>query len=495
MPISGDEEREHLALLPEDNELDNLYFENLGLKQEVLSAIRDQGYQKPTLIQAKSIPLILKGLDLLAAAQTGTGKTASFSLPIIDKLLNFANKSTSPALHPVRALILTPTRELADQVHHNIASYAKYTELRCAVIYGGVDIRSQSKILQKGVEILTATPGRLIDHLDQKNTYLSQVQVLVLDEADRMLDMGFMPDLRKIIALLPAHRQTLLFSATFSREIRALASRYMSAYQVLEVAQPNTVTALVEQFFFDIGSGSKEEALCYLLENRNVEQAIIFCNSKQNTEKLTYLLQSKKFSVAAIHGDKNQAERTQILETFKNGHIPLLIATDVVARGLDIVDLPVVINFDLPFSAEDYIHRIGRTGRAGLSGKAFSILQSKEYPRLRDIASLIQKDISTIKLYPVFEKREKFDVMSRNDMAFNARKNRQFHLEKKIDPIFFEPYTPSSHNEDKDSSLKASVPVKGNANLDKRCIFLKKSSKTIKKDGSRRALLLGGIKK
>jgi len=368
-------------------------FDSFGLHADILKAVLEQGYNTPTPIQAQAIPVVLAGRDMMGAAQTGTGKTASFSLPIIQRLLPLASSSASPARHPVRALILTPTRELADQVADNVHNYAKYTALRSIVVFGGVDMNAQADALRRGVEILIATPGRLLDHVQQKNTQLGQVQMLVLDEADRMLDMGFLPDLQRILNLLPKERQTLLFSATFSNEIKKLSSSYMRNPVTIEVAQRNSTATNVRQIVFEVPEGDKHAAVVQLIRERGLKQVIIFCNSKIGAGRLSRLIERDGIVASAIHGDKSQNERMQALEAFKKGEIVALVATDVAARGIDISDLPAVINFDLPFSAEDYVHRIGRTGRAGASGDALSLCSPNERKQLADIENLIKRPL------------------------------------------------------------------------------------------------------
>lgn len=358
-------------------------FDQFGLAADILKAIKEQGYTTPTPIQAKAIPVVLAGRDVMGAAQTGTGKTASFSLPIIQRLLPHANTSASPARHPVRALILTPTRELADQVAANVHAYAKHTPLRSAVVFGGVDMNPQMAELRRGVEILIATPGRLLDHVQQKTANLGQVQMLVLDEADRMLDMGFLPDLQRILNLLPKERQTLLFSATFSPEIKRLASTYLRNPQTIEVARSNSTSSNVTQIVYDVAEGDKQAAVVQLIRGRSLKQVIVFCNSKIGASRLARQLERDGVVASAIHGDKSQMERMQALEAFKRGEVEALVATDVAARGLDIAELPAVINFDLPFNAEDYVHRIGRTGRAGATGDALSLCSPNERKQLR----------------------------------------------------------------------------------------------------------------
>ena len=369
-------------------------FDQFGLADDILKAIKDSGYTTPTPIQAQAIPVVLAGRDVMGAAQTGTGKTASFSLPIIQRLLPQASTSASPARHPVRALILTPTRELADQVAANVQAYAKHTPLRSAVVFGGVDMNPQSAELRRGVEILIATPGRLLDHVQQKTANLGQVQILVLDEADRMLDMGFLPDLQRILNLLPTERQTLLFSATFSAEIKKLAATYLRTPQTIEVARSNSTATNVTQVVYEVPEGDKTGAVVQLIRDRGLKQVIVFCNSKIGASRLARLIEKQGIVAAAIHGDRSQSERMQALDAFKRGEIEALVATDVAARGLDIAELPAVINFDLPFNAEDYVHRIGRTGRAGASGDALSLCSPNEKKQLADIEKLIKRPLT-----------------------------------------------------------------------------------------------------
>ncbi|WP_144108386.1 DEAD/DEAH box helicase [Paraburkholderia sp. BCC1886] len=373
-------------------------FDQFGLAPDILRAVKESGYTTPTPIQAQAIPVVLAGRDVMGAAQTGTGKTASFSLPIIQRLLQHASTSASPARHPVRALILTPTRELADQVAANVHAYAKHTSLRSAVVFGGVDMNPQSDQLRRGVEILIATPGRLLDHVQQKTANLGQVQILVLDEADRMLDMGFLPDLQRILNLLPKERQTLLFSATFSGEIKKLANTYLRDPQTIEVARSNSTATNVTQIVFEVAEGDKTGAVVQLIRERSLKQVIVFCNSKIGASRLARSLERDGVVATAIHGDRSQNERMQALDAFKRGEIVALVATDVAARGLDIAELPAVINFDLPFSAEDYVHRIGRTGRAGASGDALSLCSPNEKKQLADIEKLIKRPLDVQRL-------------------------------------------------------------------------------------------------
>jgi superfamily II DNA/RNA helicase len=365
-------------------------FEDLGLAPEILRALNDQGYVHPTPIQAEAIPIVLKGIDLMGAAQTGTGKTAGFSLPIIQLLLAHASSSASPARHPVRALILTPTRELADQVAANVKAYCRHTPLRSTVVFGGMDMKPQTVILKGGVEIVIATPGRLLDHVEQKNISLGQVQMLVMDEADRMLDMGFLPDLQRIINLLPKKRQNLMFSATFSPEIKKLAATFLKDPVTIEVARSNATAENVTQIIYKVEEEAKRDAVSFIIRERGLKQVIVFSNTKIGASRLARQLENEGVKASAIHGDKSQSERMQALEQFKSGVIEVLVATDVAARGLDIAELPCVINFDLPYNAEDYVHRIGRTGRAGASGDAISLFSEKDARLLLDIEKMIK---------------------------------------------------------------------------------------------------------
>ncbi|MYN09589.1 DEAD/DEAH box helicase [Pseudoduganella aquatica] len=368
-------------------------FADFGLSPDILRALTAQGYVHPTPIQAQAIPVVLQGRDVMGAAQTGTGKTAGFSLPIIQLLLATANSSMSPARHPVRALILTPTRELAVQVAENVAAYCKFTPLRSCVVFGGMDMKGQTVALKAGVEIVIATPGRLLDHIEQKNISLGQVQMLVMDEADRMLDMGFLPDLQRIINLLPKQRQNLMFSATFSGEIKKLANSFLKDPQLIEVARSNATAERVTQVVYKVSEEHKRDLVAHILRQRELKQVIVFSNTKIGASRLSRSLEQEGMKATAIHGDKTQQERMAALESFKKGEIDVLVATDVAARGLDISDLPCVINYDLPYNAEDYVHRIGRTGRAGASGDAISIYSDKDERLLVDIEKLIKQTI------------------------------------------------------------------------------------------------------
>jgi helicase len=391
-------------------------FSDFGLHPDVLKAVTAAGYTKPTPIQAQAIPVVMAGHDVMAAAQTGTGKTAGFALPIINALMPSASHSASPARHPVRALIIAPTRELADQIHDNVKTYIQFTPLRSAAVFGGVDMQPQTNALRAGVEILIATPGRLLDHVQQKSVNLSQVQLLVLDEADRMLDMGFLPDIQRIINLLNPRRQNLMFSATFSDEIRKLAKRFLNEPKLIEVARPNTLAENVEQTVYHVPSEDlKRDAVGALIRERGIEQVIVFSNTKIGAGRLARHLQKEGFLAEAIHGDKSQQERLKTLDGFKAGEIKVLVATDVAARGLDIAELPAVINYDLPHSPEDYVHRIGRTGRAGASGMALSLMVDHDQKALAEIEKLTKRKLDVQELQLPDSARGRGERRSRDD--------------------------------------------------------------------------------
>jgi len=374
----------------------NMSFADLGLAPEVLKAVAGQGYENPTPIQAKAIPVVLAGRDVLGAAQTGTGKTAAFTLPILTRLAPQASTSVSPARHPVRALILTPTRELADQVSESVTTYSKYLPLRSTVVFGGVGMDEQVKALRSGVEIVVATPGRLLDHVQQKTINLGQVEILVLDEADRMLDMGFMPDILRIMALLTGRKQTLLFSATFSPEIKKLAGDFLKNPETIEVARQNSTNESVKQELIPVETYKKKALLAHLIRTHAMTQVIVFCRTKQGADQLARDLKRDRFDVEAIHGDRLQSSRLEIMAAFKEGKLPVLVATDVAARGLDINELPFVVNYDLPHNAEDYVHRIGRTGRAGSTGIAISFVTPEDDKYFEGIKKLIKKDLQLV---------------------------------------------------------------------------------------------------
>ena len=365
-------------------------FSNLSLAEPLARAVAEMGYESMTPIQEQAIPVVLTGQDVMGAAQTGTGKTAAFSLPLLQRLLKHESSSTAPARHPVRALVLLPTRELADQVAQQIALYAKYTKLRSTVVFGGMDMKPQTIELKKGVEVLVATPGRLLDHIEAKNAVLNQVEYVVLDEADRMLDIGFLPDLQRILSYLPKQRTTLLFSATFSPEIKRLAGSYLQNPITIEVARPNETASTVEQRFYSANDDDKRRAIHQVLRTRGIKQAFIFVNSKLGCARLARSLEREGLKTTALHGDKSQDERLKALDAFKQGEVDLLVCTDVAARGLDIKDVPAVFNFDVPFNAEDYVHRIGRTGRAGASGLAVTLVSGSDARLVADIEKLLK---------------------------------------------------------------------------------------------------------
>ncbi|QMT39558.1 DEAD/DEAH box helicase [Neisseria shayeganii] len=369
-------------------------FASLGLSPEITEALSEQGYEQPTAIQSAAIPKILAGHDLLAAAQTGTGKTAAFMLPGLERLKRYANASTSPAMHPVRMLVLTPTRELADQIDQNTSAYIKNLPLRHTVLFGGVNMDKQTQSLRSGCEIVVATVGRLLDHVQQKNIRLDKVEIVVLDEADRMLDMGFIDDIRRIMQMLPKQRQTLLFSATFSPPIRKLAQDFMTQPEQVETAPQNTTNANVEQHIIAIDTMQKRNLLERLIVDLNMNQVIVFCKTKQSVDQVARDLVRRQLSAAALHGDKSQQSRLETLSDFKAGQLRVLVATDVAARGLDIAELPFVINYEMPSQAEDYVHRIGRTGRAGAEGVAISLMDEDEQKMFESIKELIGKDLA-----------------------------------------------------------------------------------------------------
>ena len=380
-------------------------FSQLQLAPTLARAVAEMGYENMTPIQAQAIPVVLTGKDVMGAAQTGTGKTAAFSLPLLQRLLKHENTSTSPARHPVRALVLLPTRELADQVAQQVKQYAVHTQLRSAVVFGGMDMKPQTIELKKGVEVLVATPGRLLDHIEAKNVVLNQVEYVVLDEADRMLDIGFLPDLQRILSFLPKTRTTLLFSATFSPEIKRLAGSYLQDPITIEVARPNETAATITQQFFSADADDKYGVLRHLIREHSVKQAFVFCNSKLGCSRLARSLERDGYRANALHGDKSQDERLKALDAFKRGEVDLLVCTDVAARGLDIKDVPAVFNFDIPFNAEDYVHRIGRTGRAGASGAAYSFVAPSDQRLVGDIEKLIKTKITLEKIEIHSERR------------------------------------------------------------------------------------------
>ncbi len=368
-------------------------FQNLGLCEPILKAVKEQGYENPTPIQAKAIPLILEQKDVLAGAQTGTGKTAGFTLPMLELL---TKKNIQKGKHQVRALILTPTRELAAQVADNVETYSKYLPFTSAVVFGGVGINPQKAKIKKGVDILIATPGRLLDLVGQKSLDLSKVEFFVLDEADRMLDMGFIHDIKKVLAIIPKKRQNLLFSATFSNDIKKLADNLLNEPTLIEVAKRNTSAESIAQAVYFVDKQRKKELLAHLILKENWKQVLVFTRTKHGANKLVKQLDADGIKAAAIHGNKSQGARTKALSDFKDKSISVLVATDIAARGIDIDQLPHVVNYELPNVSEDYVHRIGRTGRAGNTGEAISLVCVDELDYLKGIEKLIKKDIKKV---------------------------------------------------------------------------------------------------
>ena len=369
-----------------------MLFNQLALSAPILRAVQEEGYTSPTPIQIQSIPAVLKGGDLLAAAQTGTGKTAGFTLPILQRLMD-SKASETNARRQIRALILTPTRELAAQVHQSVLTYGKYTPLKSAVIFGGVGANPQINAIKKGLDILVATPGRLIDLIGQGFISLKEIEILVLDEADRMLDMGFLPDIKRILALLPKTRQNLLFSATFSAEIKALANTLLKSPALIEVARSNSTHEAITQKIHPVDKNKKQALLAHLIKANDWQQVLVFTRTKHGANKLVTQLEKDGITCMAIHGNKSQTARTKALADFKSGKITALVATDIAARGIDIDQLPHVVNYDLPNVSEDYVHRVGRTGRAGSNGIAISLVCIDELALLKDIEKLTKQTI------------------------------------------------------------------------------------------------------
>jgi len=368
-------------------------FKNLGLSEPLLKAVKEQGYTKPTPIQEQSIPVILQRKDILAGAQTGTGKTASFTLPMLELL---SRAKPTKGKHHIKALILTPTRELAAQVGESVELYAKHLPFKSTVIFGGVKINPQISQLRKGVDIVIATPGRLLDHISQKTIDLSRINFLILDEADRMLDMGFINDIKKILAIIPQQRQNLLFSATYSNEIKKLSDKLLNSPTLIEVARRNTAAESVKQSVYPVDKARKRELITHLINEGKWKQVLIFTRTKHGANRLSGQLEKDGITSAAIHGNKSQNARTKALSDFKKGDIRVLVATDIAARGIDIDQLPHVINYELPNVSEDYVHRIGRTGRAGNNGEAISLVCVDEHEYLSNIEKLIKKDIPKV---------------------------------------------------------------------------------------------------
>ncbi len=373
-----------------------MQFSELGLSADIQRAVAEQGYDTPTPIQQQAIPAVLAGHDLMATAQTGTGKTAGFTLPILQRLSAGANDRLSRVARTPRVLVLTPTRELAIQVEESVRTYGKHLPINSLAVFGGVGINPQIAGLRRGVDILVATPGRLLDHVQQKTVDLGHIEIFVLDEADRMLDMGFIRDIRKIIALLPKQRQNLMFSATFSPEIRELASGLLHQPVSVDVAPRNTAAETVVQKVIECNREQKKDLLKHLFETRSLHQVLIFARTKHGADALARALDKAGIKAAAIHGDKSQGARTRVLSEFKDGKLAALVATDIAARGIDIDALPYVINYELPNVPEDYVHRIGRTGRAGMEGEAISLVCHDERPQLKDIEKLIKRNLERV---------------------------------------------------------------------------------------------------
>ncbi|GGC17665.1 ATP-dependent RNA helicase RhlE [Oxalicibacterium flavum] len=378
-------------------------FSDLGLAEGIVRAVTEQGYTQPTPIQTQAIPAVLNGGDLLAGAQTGTGKTAGFTLPMLHRLSTSGKQhANNTSARAIRALVLTPTRELAAQVEESVRIYGKYLKLNSAVIFGGVGINPQIKLLQHGVDILVATPGRLLDHMQQGTVNLDNIEILVLDEADRMLDMGFIRDIRKVLAALPPKRQNLLFSATFSDEIKALADGLLDSPATIEVARRNSTVEVIEQKIHPVDRDRKHPLLAHLIKSNDWSQVLVFTRTKHGANRLVEQLGKDGISGMAIHGNKSQTARTKALSEFKEGKLQVLVATDIAARGIDIDQLPHVVNYDLPNVPEDYVHRIGRTGRAGATGEAVSLVCVDEHVMLRDIEKLIKRKLPS-EVVPGFE--------------------------------------------------------------------------------------------
>ena len=401
-------------------------FDNLGLSADILRAISAQGYTHPTPIQKKAIPLILQGKDVMGGAQTGTGKTAGFTLPLLEKL---SSTHSGKGYRPVRALILTPTRELAAQVSDSVKTYGRFLSLRTTVIFGGVKINPQIEQLRRGVDILVATPGRLLDHANQRTVDLSKVEILVLDEADRMLDMGFIHDIRKVLALLPRanSRQNLMFSATFSDEIKNLSNRLLNNPQLIEVATRNATADKIEQVVHPVDQSRKRELLSFLIRTRDWRQVLVFTRTKHGANRLTTQLQKDGINSSAIHGNKSQGARTRALAEFKAGEVRVLVATDIAARGLDIDQLPHVVNYELPNVPEDYVHRIGRTARAGNTGEAISLVGRDENKHLKDIERLLKREIPKVFIdgYEVKDPVELAPIVNKRNSQRRSGPNKQ----------------------------------------------------------------------
>lgn len=450
-------------------------FSKIPFHPAIAQAVAEMGYEHMTPIQAQAIPVVLAGRDVMGAAQTGTGKTAAFSLPLLQRLMAHENASASPARHPVRALVLLPTRELADQVAGQIAQYARHTKLRSAVVFGGMDMKPQAAQLKAGVEVLVATPGRLLDHIEARNVVLNQVEYVVLDEADRMLDIGFLPDLQRILSYLPRQRTTLLFSATFSPEIKRLAASYLHEPTTIEVAPPNQTAATVEQRFYAAADEDKRRTIGSVMVERSIAQAFVFSNSKLGCARLARALERDGFRTAALHGDKSQEERLKALEAFKAGDVQLLVCTDVAARGLDIKDVPAVFNHDVPFNAEDYVHRIGRTGRAGASGLAVTLVAPSDTKLVADIEKLTRQKI-TVEAAPILPWHERRRALGDEgqdegrrprtghwgknaEVEGDGRARRSYPSARSNDPFFDRPYEPQPSADGTPPSWERTAPT------------------------------------
>jgi ATP-dependent RNA helicase RhlE len=393
-------------------------FDSLGLSAALLRAVQEQGYTEPTPIQGRVIPVVLAGHDVMAGAQTGTGKTAGFSLPLLQRLMSqpVVDKPKRP-----RALVLTPTRELAAQVGESVRAYGKHLPLSSAIIFGGVSINPQISLLRRGVDIVVATPGRLLDHAMQRNVDLRGIEIFVLDEADRMLDMGFLPDIRRVIGLLPPKRQNLLFSATFPDDIRALANKLLHAPASVEVGERNATADKVEQAVYFVDRGQKRPVLSWLIGSNNWQQVLVFTRTKHGANRLAEQLERDGLTAAAIHGNKSQGARTRALAEFKSGDVRVLVATDIAARGIDITDLPHVVNFDLPEVPEHYVHRIGRTARAGKEGVALSLIAADDRPLLKGIERLLGQRITVRTLEGYVEPAPQADAPREQRGGHDAR--------------------------------------------------------------------------
>jgi ATP-dependent RNA helicase RhlE len=391
------EEKQKAASVPEEKSVALASFEDLGLIPELLEAVKDAGYTTPTPIQAQAIPPALEGRDLIGLAQTGTGKTAGFTLPIIQRLLEEGHGGgVTAGAHRVRVLVLTPTRELCVQVEESFRKYGKHTGLRVAPIYGGVGVEPQSKLLRKGVDVIVATPGRLLDHMERQNVVFDDLEVLVLDEADRMLDMGFAPQLNRIVAEVPRFRQTLLFSATMPPEVEALARKYLRKPLVIQVGRRSSAASTVKHAVYPVPRDRKTDLLAELLKEKGMDSVLIFSRTKHGADKVVRHLSSRGISSTAMHADKSQGERTRALEDFKSGKVRVLVATDIAQRGLDVSGISHVINYDVPQQPEDYVHRIGRTGRAASTGDAFTFMAPDEIAMVRSIERVIGEPIPRI---------------------------------------------------------------------------------------------------